>query len=226
VLVLLTLSASAWAQTPKPAPTATTPNPTVTSTSGPMVNMWYIGGGGGLGIVENASGTGGVEVGFRVWHHLDLLLEGGYAGDLATRSQRDKAAALGATLQTSQGPAVVTSVSVPSSYVAFGARWVFESQGRYRPYVLLSAGGVAVNVKSTFVLNGADVTSTLPTFGVTLGSDLAGKYRPAAIGAGVGILRPLGPKWYVDGSIRLLNIATTDQRTNLARLTILVGRRF
>ena len=92
--------------------------------------------------------------------------------------------------------------------------------------MLLSVGGASVSLKPKFVLNGVDVTGSLATFGVTLGSDLTGSYRPSAVGGGVGVLMPLGRPWYLDGSIRILSVNTAGQRTNLSRLTVGIGRRF
>jgi hypothetical protein len=212
----------ATAQTPAP-PSGSTTN---TSTAAPIVNLWYIGGATGVGVVDSASAEGNIEAGMRIWKNLDLLIEGGYAGNLATRREEDHAATIAGLIQATQGSPVTSSLRVPSSYAAFGARWVFESTGRYRPYVLLSVGGASVNLKPKFVLNGADVTGSLSTFGITLGSDLSGSYRPSAVGGGVGILMPLGRKWYFDGSIRLLSVNTAVQRTNLSRLSFGMGRRF
>src|SRR5580704_535886 len=124
----------AWAQTPTPPASSASSS----STAAPIVNLWYVGGAAGVGVVDTFSGGGNVEAGMRVWKNLDLLIEGGYAGNLATRREKDHAGTIGAILQAAQGNPVSSSVSVPSSYAAFGARWVFESTGRYRPYVLLS----------------------------------------------------------------------------------------
>jgi hypothetical protein len=225
VLVLISvfgIASPAAAQTPAPpSGSASTP-----STAAPIVNLWYVGGAAGVSVVDSASAEGNIEVGMRIWKNLDLLVEGGYAGNLATRREEDHAATIASLLQAAQGSAATSSVRVPSSYVAFGARWVFESTSRYRPYVLLSVGGASVNLKPKFLLNGADVTGSLNTFGITLGSDLTGSYRPSAVGGGVGLLMPLGRHWYFDGSIRLLSINTVIQRTNLSRVSFGIGRRF
>jgi hypothetical protein len=225
VLVLLAAvgtASPARAQAPTPAP-STTQN---AAAAAPIVNVWYIGGAVGAGIVDSASVTGNVEAGFRIWKNLDLLVEGGYAGNLATRRELDRTGTIAASVQATQGSPVSSSITVPSTYATFGARWVFESSGRFRPYVLLSVGGAAVDLKPKFVVNGADVTGSLSNFGVTLGTDISGKYRPLAFGGGVGVLMPLGRRWYFDGSLRLLSVDTTGQRTNLSRVIVGIGRRF
>lgn len=221
-LICVLAAPSALAQTPAAGQggTGTTPN------SAPIVHHWYVGGAAGASLVDSASGTGSVEAGMRIWKNLDVLVEGGYAGNLATRREIDRAGTIGAFLTASLGSPVSSTVSVPSSYFAFGARWVLESTSRYRPYGLLSVGGAAVDLKPKFVQNGADITGSIGNFGVTLGSDISGKYRPLAIGGGVGVLVPLGPRWNVDGSVRILSINTVSQRTNLIRVIVGIDRRF
>lgn len=220
-LICLLGPASALAQTPAgQSSTATTPN------SAPIVHHWYVGGFTGGSLVDSASVTGSVEAGMRIWKNLDVLVEGGYAGNLATRREIDRAGTIGAFLSANLGSQVTSTVTVPSSYFAFGARWVLESTSRYRPYALLSVGGAAVDLKPKFVQNGADITGSIGNFGVTLGSDISGKYRPLAVGGGVGVLVPLGKRWNADGSVRILSVNTVDQRTNLIRVIVGIDRRF
>src|SRR5579864_368321 len=131
LLVLISafgIAAPASAQTPAP-PAGATANP---STAGPIVNLWYVGGATGVGVVDSASAEGNIEAGMRIWKNLDLLIEGGHAGNLATRREQDHAGTIAGVLQAAQGSPVTSSVRVPSNYAAFGARWVFESAGRYR----------------------------------------------------------------------------------------------
>ena len=225
VCVLLCIAgwaSPAWAQTPAAPPPAAS-NPV---SSAPIVNLWYIGGATGVGVVDSPSVLGSVEGGFRIWKHLDIIGEAGYAGNLATRRELDRAAQIGALLQAQQGSAVTTGVRVPANYAAIGGRWVFESPGRFRPYLVVTVGGASVNLKPKFILNGADVTGSLSNFGVTLGSDLQGSYRPLAIDGGVGMLVPLGSRWYGDGSLRVLRVSTSGQATNSVRIILGVGRRF
>jgi hypothetical protein len=221
LIAALTVGRPAFAQAP-----ATPAASGSSATNRPIVNLWYVGGALGAGVVESVSVSGNVEAGMRIWKNLDLFVEGGYLGDLTTRRENDHAANIGAILQAQQGGTVTTSVRVPTTFATFGARWVFESTSRYRPYVLFTVGGASVDTKPKFVLNGADVTSTLGNFGVTLGADLQGSYRPMTFGGGVGVLVPLGTKWYADGSIRLTSVNTQTQKTNQTRISVGVGRRF
>ena len=102
VLVLLAAvgtASAARAQAPTPAPNATQN----AAAAAPIVNVWYVGGAVGAGIVDSASVTGNVEAGFRIWKNLDLLVEGGYAGNLATRRELDRAGTIAASVQATQG---------------------------------------------------------------------------------------------------------------------------
>lgn len=215
-----------WAQTPTPPPSPTTSQ----SPGAPSVNLWYVGGTGGVGDVDRVSGFGGGEAGFRIWKHLDVLAEAGYTSNLVTRRELAKASAVAGLIQSSQGGSVGSGVTVPTAYAAIGARWVFESISykQFRPYVLLSAGGAEVNLKPTFSQNGANVTGSLPNFGITLGSDLSGKYRPFAFGGGLGAMRPCPwlNGWNLDVSVRFLSINTVGQKTNWTRLSFGIVRRF
>lgn len=220
------LACPAWAQTPTTPPTPTTNQPT----GAPTVNLWYVGGTGGVGAVDHVSGVGGAEGGFRIWKHLDILVEAGYSGNLVTRRELSKASAVAGLIQASQGGSIGSRVTVPTAYGMVGARWVFEtiSYAQFRPYALLSAGGAEVDLKPTFSQNGTNVTGSLPNFGITLGSDLSGRYRPFAWGGAVGALRPCPwlNDWNLDVSVRFLSINTVGQKTNWTRLSFGLMHRF
>lgn len=221
VFCVLTLPSLALAQTTaKPSPQVT-----VSQTSAPTINEWYIGGHMGVGIVDGASFVVNAEAGYRVWKHLDLLMEGGYSGDLATHAGKDKAAAIATVLQNLSGQPASSSLTIPSGYLTIGGRWVFEARGKYRPYALVTIGGAYVNVKSKFTVGGQDVTGSLGDAGITLGNDLTGSYRPFAVDFGFGVLRPWG-HWVFDGSVRIMNVATNDNHTNLTRVLVGMARRF
>jgi hypothetical protein len=219
---VVALATPAWAQ----APTAPATTASGQATNAPMVNVWYVGGATGVGVVDSPSVLGSVEGGFRIWKHLDIVGEVGYAGNLATRRELDRASAIGNIIQSQQGSPVTTGIRVPTSYGVIGGRWVFESPGRFRPYLVLAVGGASVKLKPKFTLNGADVTGSLSNFGVTLGSDLQGTYRPLASDGGGGMLVPLGSRWDGAGSLRRLRVDTTGQATNSIRSILGVGRLF
>jgi hypothetical protein len=222
---LLGVSTTAWAQgTPQKSQGNQTP--VTSTTTAPTINEWYYGGAIGVGIVDSASFVANGEAGYRVWKTLDALIEGGYTGNLATAANKNKANNIAAALQASQGQPATASLTVPTGHLMFGTRWVFESRGRYRPYLLVAIGGASVHNHSKFTLGGADVTDQLPSFGITLGSDLSGSYRPFAVEFGGGVLMPYHKKWFFDGSIRIMNVDTVNQHTNSTRILFGGGRRF
>jgi hypothetical protein len=191
------------------------------------VNLWYIGANTGVAVVEKTGGIVGGEAGFRVWKNLDLVGEVVWMQNVVTRAQLDKANTIANYLSTSQGQAATSNVEVPATYWGFGGRWVFEQVNlwRFRPYVIATFGSGYTNIKSSFTLGGADITGSLPQYGVTLGSDLAGKSNHFATDTGAGALWATGA-WYTDFGVRLVSIGGQDQRTNVIRLVVGGGYRF
>ncbi len=195
--------------------------------SGPSVNLWYVGANTGVAMVEKAGGIVGGEAGFRVWKNLDLVGEIVWMHNVVTRAQLDKANTIASYLSTTQGQAATSNVEVPATYWGLGGRWVFEqvNLAQLRPYVLATFGAGYTNIKSTFTLGGSDVTGSLPQYGVTLGSDLAGKSNHFALDTGGGVVWAVR-SWYTDFGVRLVSIGGQDQKTNVFRLVVGGGYRF
>ncbi|HUL74650.1 MAG TPA: outer membrane beta-barrel protein [Vicinamibacterales bacterium] len=208
-------------------PTAATAQttPSGAQPKGPSVNLWYIGATTGVAVVDHASAVAGGEVGFRVWKNLDLVGEITWMQDVVTRATLDKANTIAQSIQAAQGQPATSDVEVPALYGGVGARWVFEQVNRVKPYVITTFGGGHTERKPTFTLGGTDITNSLPTYGVTLGSDLIGKANDFTVSSGVGILMTFG-SWYTDFGYRLTSIGTADQRTNVQRLLVGGGYRF
>ena len=101
----------------------------------------------------------------------------------------------------------------------------FEQNARFKPYAIFEIGGARLDKQPTFTLNGADITDTLPNYGVTLGEDLIGQSREAAVGGGFGMVVPFRETWYFDAGLRFLSIGG-DDRTNVTRLVLGGGYRF
>jgi hypothetical protein len=203
------------AQTPAGAPA-----------SAPIVNMGYVGANIGTAVVENFSGVFALEGGVRVWKNLDVVGELVWMGDAVTRRQLDRAEQISTYLGTIQNAPATGSIKVPLFYGGVGARWVFESSGRFRPYIIATVGGAHTELKPAFTLAGTDVTSSITQYGITLGQDVIGKYNHAAATGGIGILVKFKDSWYVDGGARLTSVADEGQRVNVARLVIGGGYRF
>jgi opacity protein-like surface antigen len=207
--------AGAFAQTPAAA---------VPSNSGPMMTVWYAGINTGITHVDGAGGLFAGEVGMRTWRNLDISVEGGWFSNTVTSERKSAAGLIGGYLQTTQGQTATVDVKTPTLFLAVNGRWVFESEGRVRPYLLAGVGGARVKVDSEFTLAGSDVTDSLAQYGVALGRDLTGHSSHPAFTIGGGVLLPYG-KWYVDAGYRLTTISG-DDTINVNRFNIGFGARF
>lgn len=154
-----------------------------------------------------------------MYRNFDVSVEGGWFQNAVTRRVAGLTSPLTTFLQQSQGATATAVVKMPTAYFAVNGRWVFENQGRFRPYAVVGVGDARTTLKSSFALAGADITSSLGQYGVTLGSDLTRQTSHAAINAGAGVLVPLG-KWFADAGLRVTSIRTAGQATNVVRFNI------
>jgi hypothetical protein len=146
--------------------------------------------------------------------------------DVVTSAQKQATAPIVQFLQSSQGDSPTATVRVPVWYSQVGARWVFEEVGGHvRPYAQFALGGARVERQSTFTLNGQDITASLPSYGVTLGSDLTGTDSHFAVGGGFGIVIPYG-RWYGDVGYHIMSIRIPSAATNVNQLRFSFGARF
>jgi hypothetical protein len=182
------------------------------TTTSPVVDLAYGGLATGSASVKNTGPFLGAEAGARVWKNLDVFLEGGSFDDVVPQKQIDVAAPLVTRLTQTQGTAASATVKMPANYFGVGARWVFEDRviaGWVRPYAQFSVGGARVKREPTFLLGGADITSSLLQYGVVIGQDLTKQEKASAVSFGVGALVP----WrylYVDVGYRRTNIQLDD----------------
>jgi hypothetical protein len=186
---------------------------------------WFAGVNTGGAGAEKFGPVFGGEVGYRLWKNLDVMVEGVWFGNLVTERQLDSAATIADFIGSTQGGSTSSEVDVPTNYFGVGLRWVFEQNARFKPYAIFQLGGARLDKQPTFTLNGADITDTLPNFGVTLGEDLIGQSREAAVGGGFGMVVPFRESWYFDAGLRFLSIGG-DDRTNVTRLVLGGGYRF
>ena len=191
----------------------------------PSVNMVYLGGFAGVGAVQNAKGIFGGEAGIRVFHNVDVFIEGGVDSDGITRRRVDLTSSFATLLQKSTGKTATSSVTAPLKFGLAGVRYVIDLNGDFHAYVLAEGGRASLEYKPRIFLNGSDVTDSLATYGATLGSDLASTEAVPAFGGGVGVWYTRG-SLFVDASLRLLSIQTASQSTNLTRAHIGLGVRF
>jgi hypothetical protein len=177
-------------------------------------------------MVEKAGGIVGGEAGFQWIRDDRSWLDVVWMQNVVTRAQLDKANTIANSLSTTQGQPATSNVEVPATYWGLGGRWVFEQVNLkgLRPYALVTLGSGYTNIKSTFTLGGSDISGSLPQYGVTLGSDLAGKSYHFAVDAGGGAVWAVR-SWYrrrrPSGKHRW-----TRSETNVFRLVVGGGYRF
>lgn len=215
--------AAAFGSTSAAAQTTTPPAPQ--KASSPTVIVGYAGLATGVATASKVGVPVNGEAGMRVWRTVDVSVEVGWFSNVATSRRAAAAAQLVAFLQQTQGQSASASVRMPAVYGTVNARWVFESQRRYRPYALFGVGGARVSAKTTFTLGGSDISGSLGQYGVTLGQDLTGHSTHPAVTGGIGVVVPYG-RWYGDGGYRLTSILTSGGSTTVNRLNIGVGVRF
>jgi hypothetical protein len=217
-IVLIGMAGSAWAQT--------TPAPQAAQTYKPYdESRFYVAGMAGVTFGNKTSSTFGVEAGMKMGDILEVFAEGGRMTDVTTGGTDTAAAAIGSFLGTLGRGSATWSVKTPANYGAIGARYLFPASGKFEPYVAATVGIANVDKQVAFALNGSDVTGSLPSLGVQLGKDLAGKTNNALFMLGGGVRMPFGAV-LVDVGARYGRIFTDPAGTNLFRLTAAVGYRF
>jgi hypothetical protein len=197
---------------------------TSVAAGGGTAGRLFVGGIGGAGAVQKVGGVVGGELGIHVTDQMDLFGEGIWMQDVATRRRLGLASEVASILQTSQSSSASGTVDAPALCVEAGARFTL-TQGRVRPYVTVGAGLARMTLKPAFTLGGSNVTSSLPTFGVTLGRDLSGASTRPVYTGGLGVRMSHG-RWYIDGGLRATRIQAVDEAITAVRATATFGLRF
>jgi hypothetical protein len=145
--------------------------------------------------------------------------------DTVTRRRLDTATQVAGYLQNTQGAAATGTVAEPTWSFRGGAQFTIASHGTTDLYAAVEAGAARVVFQPTFTLNNSDVTTKLPTYGVVLGSDLAGESTVADYSGGVGVRMPHGP-WNFDVGVHVESVRTPDQPSLVIGASFAVMRRF
>jgi opacity protein-like surface antigen len=174
---------------------------------------------------KSASSIGG-EAGYTLTDALQLFLEGGRVGNVATTDVYARALIIGNAI----GAAVSTAQR--AAYFDIGAKYRLSEYGRWRPYALVGIGAAGVKTTTNFSIGGTDVTSQLDQRGVQLGNDLTGTLTKAFLTIGVGTDAAFGKRYLLELSYRYGRIfprtsqIADDQGINTQRLQAGIGIRF
>jgi hypothetical protein len=213
-IALLGIAGTAWAQA-----SSVTQQPAAGNSS-----RIYVEGAAGVTFGNVTSSTFGGEVGFRFGEKLEVFGEAGRMTDITDSATADAAATIGNWLGTLGKGASSWTVTSPTNYGAGGVRFLFSSGGRVEPYAAVTLGVANVERKTTYSLNGTDVTGSLPSYGVTLGQDLSGKTNNFLVTVGGGVRIAAGAA-FIDAGARYGRIFT-DAGTDTFRVYGGVGFRF
>ena len=199
----------------------------VSSTAPPSFDQRsFLMGIGGAGSVHSAAALAGGELGYRPTQRVEIFGQAIGMQNVATKQQIAHASQIGAVLHASQGGTVTSSIDAPAWYVGGGLRVLLASEGRrVRPFLVAGVGVARVTLQPSLTLGGADVTDSLPQYGVTLGSDLTGTATEPALDGGGGLRFAFGRQW-LDGDVRVITIRTSGQATNVLRTSVSYGFAF
>jgi hypothetical protein len=186
---------------------------------------WFLGATGGAAAVQNVGAALGGEIGGRVTSKIELFGEGLALTDTATRRRIQTAQSVAQILQTTQGQAATATLKAPAGVFVGGLRLTIHEGGSLRIFVEGQGGVARVTFNPTFTLNGADITSQLSQFGVTLGADLAGTTTKATFGGGIGF-EVRHNVWYINAKVGMISVKTPSQPSNIVRATATIGRWF
>ena len=215
---MLATAMPAAAQAPA-APKAPAPAPMQTGTG---LQLGVL---GGLSAVQNVGPMAGIQASYAVNDRIQIEAEGLWMKDVVTRARLNSATSLANAMTTSTGKATTATVEAPANYGGVSVRFLIPMDGAVHPYVAVGGGFSKVVYKPAFTLGGTDVTTTLATYGVVLGSDLTGEVTQAAFTGGFGVLVDKSRTSF-DVGVRLLSIQTEGQKTNVIRAHIGVAYKF
>jgi opacity protein-like surface antigen len=182
-------------------------------------------------VAETAFGSStsqsyGAEAGLAVQPNVQVFLEVGRINNVATQAFGAAAQSIAAGLAQTQTNVGVTAKE-PAVFGLAGIRYLVPIAGtKVLPYASVGFGLAKVSHDVTFTIDGADVTSRLDQFFVTLGGDLSGSLVRPMLALGGGVLVPVWRQVGVDLHYRYGRIFTPGEGINVNRAGIGLGVRF
>ena len=165
----------------------------------------------------------GGEFGYRLTETLDLFVEGGHMGNVATTDLDDRAAIIANHL----GGTASTAFKV--NHFDVGVRYRIDGTPMIHPYVLGAIGVAHVSTEVAFSVNGTVID---PSSTVQVGSDLSGSLNKTMIVIGFGINVPFKTRFFGDLGYRYGAILAktdnfeTDKTISTQRIVLGAGIRF
>ena len=166
----------------------------------------------------------GVEAGVTVRPDLQVFASFGRVRDAATTELGAAAQTVALALTQVQTGAVSFSVKEPVTFLVGGVRYHIPSTSILKPYVSGGVGIAKVSKDVTFLIGGADASSSLAQY-VTVGSDISGDESKLMFTLGGGVVWPAWRQLIVDFQFQYGRIAT-DTAITVSRAGIGLGVRF
>jgi len=185
---------------------------------------------GGSAFGNVTSQSYGLALGATVAENVQVFIEGGVVRNAATSDLGTAAQVIAGYLSQTQANVTFTAKE-PVTFGVAGVKFLVPMNSssmrvKLQPYVLLGGGLAKVKRDVSFAIAGSDVTSSLGTYGVTLGTDLSGGNNKPMLVVGGGIGVPIGRQFLFDLQYRYGRIFTEDQGMNVSRAGIGLGVRF
>jgi opacity protein-like surface antigen len=153
----------------------------------------------------------GAEFGFRIAKDVQVFAEGGRTSNVAPATFGADAQIIALYLQQTQSAPVSFTAKEPITFGAGGLKYLIPTESKMEPYVLAGFGAARVKRNARFVVGGADMTTSLASLGVVLGTGLSGSSTKPMVTLGGGIAWPLWQAVTIDFQYRFGRIFDADR---------------
>ena len=184
------------------------------------------------GVAQSAFGnvtsqSFGIEGGVMLAPRIAVIAEFGLVRDAAPKTLGTTAQVIASSLTTLQSAAVAYTVKQPVSFGQVGVRYSIPYSDKLHPYVEVTGGLAKIKRDVTFTVGGTDVTDKLSTtYGIVLGTDLAGTESKLMIGGGGGVVYDITSSVIFDAGYRFSRVNTDPSSINISRIGAGIGIRF
>ena len=183
------------------------------------------------GVAQSAFGnvtsqSFGIEGGVMLAPRIAVIAEFGMVRDASPKTLGTTAQVIASSLATLQPAAVTYSVKQPVGFGQVGVRYIIPHSDKLHPYVEVAGGLAKVKRDVRFTAGSTDVTDKLTTYGIVLGTDLAGTESKLMIGGGGGVIYNITPSIIFDAGYRFSRVNTDPSGISINRLGAGIGIRF
>ena len=152
----------------------------------------------------------GVEVGGRLTDSIEVFIEAGRMGNVATSTLDTRASVIANFIKGS------ASAVQKATFFDIGVKYrgpvIGALPGMWRPYIGIGVGTAKVNTTVNFAVNGTDVTAQLlPLYGIELGNDLSDSLNKTFVVVPLGIQGRFMDRFVVDAGYRYGRISARPE---------------